>query len=280
MSDRAVFFDRDNTLIEDPGFIDHPDQVKLLPGVVETLRRVRACGHKIVIVSNQSGIARGLFTEEQLARVHDRFRDLLVEQGVTVDAIYYCPYLDGEEAVVEKYRRDSNLRKPQPGMLLEAARKLDLDLAQSWLIGDRPTDIEAGAAAHCRTILVGEDHAAYNGRVRPDHVVPSVLEAARIVEQQQDASSKPQFDHAEQTNLELLREIRDALQRQHRRENQEDFSFIRLIGSLMQMLAIVVALWGVVALFAGHDSHAIARMGLAIFLQMLTISIHLIYRNR
>ena len=280
MPDRAVFFDRDNTLIEDPGFIDHPDQVKLQPEVPEVLRRMRARGYRIIIVSNQSGVARGLFDEGQLARVHDRLRELLAAEDVTIDAIYYCPYLDGEEAVVEQYRRDSPLRKPNPGMLLEAARERNIDLTHSWMIGDRITDVEAGAAARCRTILVGPNRSRYNGRVQPDHVVRSLSEAARVVEEHQDTSRDPGADSAEDRTLELLGEIRDAVQRQSRRENQDDFSLVRLVGSLMQMLAIVVALWSVAALFGGRDSPAVARMGLAIFLQMLAVTIYVVNRRR
>jgi len=280
MGHPAVFFDRDNTLVDDPGFIKHPDQVKLLPGAAKALGRVRACGHKIVIVSNQSGVARGLITEEQLARVHERLGKLLGDQGVGVDAIYSCPYLDGDEAVVEEYRRDSHLRKPEPGMLLKAAREHDIDLSQSWMIGDRSTDVEAGAAAQCRTILVNPDRKPYNGRVQPDHVVRSLLEAARIVEQHAPESKKPSPEPAEVSNRELLTEIRNALLQQHRRASQDDFSLVRLIGSLMQMLAIVVALWGLVGIFGGREVGAIARFGLAIFLQLVAITIHVVTRRR
>ncbi len=279
MSERAVFVDRDNTLIEDPGFINHPAQVKLLPGTVEALRRLRACGYRIIIVSNQSGVARGLLDEEQLARVHNRLRKLLEAQGVVGEAIHYCPYLDGEEAVVEKYRRDSELRKPQPGMLLEAARRRDIDLPRSWMIGDRVSDIEAGAAARCRTVLVSPDRSRYNGRIQPDHMASSLLEAARIVEEHQETSGKPRRDSAEEPDRKLLTEIRDAVQRQQRRDNQDDFSLVRLIGSLMQMLAIVVALWGVVGIFGGQHVAAIPRLGLAIFLQILAFTIYIVRRK-
>ncbi|MFH0980901.1 MAG: HAD family hydrolase [Planctomycetota bacterium] len=277
---RAVFVDRDNTLLDDPGFIDHPDQVRLLPQAAEALRRVRACGYQIIIVSNQSGVARGLFDEAQLARVHDRLRKLLAAEGVTVDAVYYCPYLDGEEAVVEPYRRDSDLRKPQPGMLLQAARERDLDLSQSWMIGDRMTDIEAGAAAHCSTILVGPTPPEYNGRVVPDYVVQSLREAARVVEEYQETSRQSEAGSADESTRQVLTEVRDALQRQQRRESQEDFSFVRLLGALMQMLAIVVALWGVVGIFSGQHVASIPRLGLAIFLQLLAITVHIVERRR
>jgi D,D-heptose 1,7-bisphosphate phosphatase len=150
----AVFVDRDRTLIEDPGYISDPDQVRLLDGAADSLRRFRDAGYTVVIVTNQSGVARGLLTEGDLAIVHQRMRDLLRAEDADVDAIYYCPFLDGPEAVREQYRRDSNLRKPKPGMLLLAAEELGLDLAKSWMIGDSARDVQAGRAAGCRTILI------------------------------------------------------------------------------------------------------------------------------
>jgi D-glycero-D-manno-heptose 1,7-bisphosphate phosphatase len=150
----AVFVDRDRTLIDDPGYISDPDQVRLLDGAAESLRRFRDAGYAVVIVTNQSGVARGLLTEGDLAIVHQRMRDLLRSEGTDVDAIYYCPFLDGPEAVRDQYRRDSNLRKPKPGMLLLAAEELGLDLGKSWMIGDSARDVQAGRAAGCRTILI------------------------------------------------------------------------------------------------------------------------------
>lgn len=281
MSDPAVFVDRDNTLIKDPGFIDRPEQVELLPGTADALSRMRACGYRLIVVSNQSGVARGLIREEQLAQVHDRLRELLAAQGVVVDAIYACPYLDGDQAVVRKYRRDSPLRKPRPGMLLQAACERDLDLARSWMIGDRATDVEAGAAAGCHTILVASEPPPYNGRVEAEHVVASLMEAARIVEEHQEPSRPPvpASDQHEDRTLELLGEIRDALERQHRGQRQEDFSFLRLVGALMQMLAVVAAVWGLVGIFGDAEVAAIPRFALAIFLQLLAVTIRYYLRG-
>ena len=150
----AVFVDRDHTLIDDPGYISEPDQVRLLAGVPPAIARLREAGTPVIVVTNQSGVARGLFTEEQLAAVHQRMQDLLQAEGTGVDAIYYCPYLDGPEAVCEDYRRDSDLRKPKPGLLRLAAREMDLDLKASWMIGDSERDVQAGRAAGCRTVLI------------------------------------------------------------------------------------------------------------------------------
>jgi len=153
MSNTAVFFDRDGTLIHDPGYLSHPDQVELLDGAAEALKEVQLLGYKTVVVSNQSGIARGMLTEETLERIHGRLSELLAQKGASLDGIYYCPY--HPDGAIAKYRRDHGWRKPKPGMLLAAAEEMDLDLAGSWMIGDSSRDIEAGRSAGCMTILVG-----------------------------------------------------------------------------------------------------------------------------
>lgn len=154
MAHRAVFLDRDQTLIHDPGYLADPAAVRLLPGVGAGLRRMAAAGYKLVVVTNQAAIARGLLTEAGLAEIHARLRALLRAEGVELDAIYYCPY--HPEGTVAPYNAEHPERKPSPGMLLRAARELDLDLAQSWMVGDAPRDVEAGRRAGCRTILVAQ----------------------------------------------------------------------------------------------------------------------------
>jgi D-glycero-D-manno-heptose 1,7-bisphosphate phosphatase len=152
MSNKAVFLDRDNTLIEDPGYINNPDQVNLLDGVAEAIIELKELGYKLVVVSNQSAVARGIVTEKILTEIHDRLKQLLAEKGAYLDQIYYCPY--HPEGVVRKYRKESDWRKPNPGMLLTAAEEMDIDLSKSWMIGDSGLDIEAGLRAGCRTIFI------------------------------------------------------------------------------------------------------------------------------
>jgi D,D-heptose 1,7-bisphosphate phosphatase len=152
MANAAVFFDRDGTLIEDPGYLSHPDQVKLLDGAAEVLKEVALLGYKTVVVTNQSAVARGIVSEEMLERIHQRLRELLALKGASLDGIYYCPY--HPDGVIPNYRRDSDWRKPEPGMLLAAAEEMDLDLKQSWIVGDSGRDVEAGCRAGCRTILL------------------------------------------------------------------------------------------------------------------------------
>ncbi len=181
MKATAVFLDRDGTIIEAHGYINDPNQVRLIPGAADAIRRLSEAGHLVVLISNQSGVARGLLDEETLSRVHGRLEELLREEGVSLDGSYYCPYLDGPEAKVDAYRRDSELRKPKPGMLLQAARELNIDLSRSWVIGDSPCDVEAGLRAGCRTILIDRDGSGgINGGVTATHTVSSLYEAARI----------------------------------------------------------------------------------------------------
>jgi D,D-heptose 1,7-bisphosphate phosphatase len=152
MASKAVFFDCDGTLIEDPGYINHPDQVKLLAGVTDAIVELRAMGYKLVVVSNQSGVARGIVTEKVLGQIYDRLKQLLAEKDAAIDRIYYCPY--HPDGVIEKYRKESSDRKPAPGMLLTAAAEMNIDLNQSWMIGNSDRDIEAGLQAGCKTILI------------------------------------------------------------------------------------------------------------------------------
>lgn len=285
---RAVFLDRDKTLIADPGYISQPDQVKLLPGAAEAVRRFRAAGYRVVVVTNQSGVARGLLTEEQLQAVHDRLRTLLRAEGAELDAIYYCPYLDGPEAKVAAYRRKSPLRKPEPGMLLAAAADHQLDLVGSWMIGDGVRDTEAGRRAGCRSVLLigsNESNAesreqASDGRPQggADYTAETLSQAADIVEGNEPMQDEPNEQKTEQTQL--LTEIRDLLESQTRRGSQEDFSFRRLCASIAQMFAIVVCLWGVLALASQDSAAATARFALAVFLQLATIAAWLADRGR
>jgi D-glycero-D-manno-heptose 1,7-bisphosphate phosphatase len=186
MAGKAVFLDRDNTVIEDPGYISDPKVVKLLPGVELALKSLSQCGYKLVVVTNQSGIARGLLTEQTLEMIHSELRRQLSDRGAHLDGIYYCPF--HPEGTIEQYAKESDLRKPQPGMLLLAAKELDIDLSQSWMVGDSARDIEAGQRAGCKTIRVRSraDHHATPGLtededVQADYTVRNLVDAARVV---------------------------------------------------------------------------------------------------
>lgn len=182
MSDKAIFFDRDDTLIEDPGYISSPEQVKLLTGVPRALIELKALGYKLVVVTNQSAVARGIVTEKVLGDIHKRLEQLLAEENAFLDRIYYCPY--HPEGAVKKYRQESELRKPNPGMLLKAAEEMDLDLDRSWCVGNSGSDIEAGLRASCKTILIDPPSRQIRlkpGEPRPDYKAINIKEVVNIV---------------------------------------------------------------------------------------------------
>ncbi len=150
---KAIFLDKDGTLIENVPYNVDPERIRLMPGAVDGLRAWHAAGYKLIVVSNQSGVARGYFSEAALAAVAERLRALLhSEAGVPLAGFYYCPH--HPEAAVPEYRRACTCRKPSPGMLLHAAAAQGLTLADSWMVGDILDDVEAGRRAGCRTVLI------------------------------------------------------------------------------------------------------------------------------
>jgi len=149
---RAAFLDRDGVICEENHYISKPSQFRLLPKVGDAIRLLNEKGFKVVVITNQSGVARGYFTEKDLEQVHKKMKDDLCEKGAELDAIYFCPHHpDGK---IDVYRGDCGYRKPKPSMLELAAAKLNLDLKQSFMIGDKLDDIIAGTKAGCKTILV------------------------------------------------------------------------------------------------------------------------------
>ncbi len=215
---------------------------------------------------------------------------LLNEHGAAIDGAYYCPYLDGPEATVEAYRRDSEQRKPKPGMIWQAAKELDIDLACSWMIGDAARDVQAGERAGCRTMWLTTDSDLISGSdVSPTFVVEDLREAADLVERDMMTSDSDKYDLAQDmietspsddTVVELLKQISDQQNRAHRQASQHDFSLLKLFGTLLQMLAIVVAIWGTMSLLDDNHPAASARLLLACFLQISSISTHVIDHNR
>jgi D-glycero-D-manno-heptose 1,7-bisphosphate phosphatase len=151
---RVVFLDRDGVLIHDTGYPDDPQAISLLQGVGAALRQLRAAGWRLVVVTNQSGVARGKFTIETLCKVNERLCELLAAEGVQLDALYYCPH--HPQATLSDFEVDCDHRKPGAGMLLSAADDLGLDPERCWMVGDRDSDVQAGMAAGCRTVLLGE----------------------------------------------------------------------------------------------------------------------------
>jgi len=198
MNRPAVFFDRDNTLIACDGYLGDPDKVVLVEGAAEAVARVRDMGFAAVVFSNQSGVARGMFPEEAVHAVNHRLDDLLHEEDprATIDRHDFCPY--HPTAKVERYRVDSELRKPKPGMIYQAASVLGLDLKRSWVVGDAPRDIAAGQAAGLRTVLLKiaslppSPATSEGAGATPDFVAASLQEAIDFIDRhRQSAEASP-----------------------------------------------------------------------------------------
>lgn len=169
---RAVFFDRDGTLIYDLGYPREPEKVRLLPGAGEALLELQRQGFCLVLVSNQSGVGRGLLSQEDVERVHRQVVACLAEYGVHLDGAYYCFHAPWEGC---------DCRKPSPGLLLQAAEELDIDLVHSFIVGDKVSDIEAGRRAGCRAILLATNPPSAPLKLAPDFVVADWLEIARCI---------------------------------------------------------------------------------------------------
>lgn len=174
---RYVMLDRDGTLIAERHYLSDPAQVELLPKAVEGLQKLRNLGLGLVMVTNQSGVGRGYFTLKKLEEVHQRLRDLLANHGISLDGIYVCPHVPED---------DCDCRKPRTGLVTKAAAELKFNPSSSFMIGDKPCDIELGQAVKARTFLVRTGYGAKHeaaGTTRADHVVDNILEAAAIIAQ-------------------------------------------------------------------------------------------------
>jgi D-glycero-D-manno-heptose 1,7-bisphosphate phosphatase len=320
MPNKAIFLDRDDTLVEDPGYINNPDQVKLLEGVPEALSELKAMGYKLVVVSNQSAVARGIVTEEVLGQIHKRLEQLLAGKGVSLDGIYYCPY--HPEGVIPKYRRESDHRKPNPGMLLDAAKDMDIDLTESWMVGNGPRDVEAGSRAGCRTILVdsrGHEQKIPPGAPGPDYRAVNLKEVVNIVKMHARSGQKPpiaaspaaqpapQRDEEPQQQLtpptptgseqadpqqtekqptteQLLSSILDQLKLMHRGRifGESDFSIPRFIAGVVQV-AVGFCLLISIWFLLGPDKQTdrlLVALGFAAVLQMTALTLYTMQRPK
>ncbi|MGE5594979.1 MAG: D-glycero-alpha-D-manno-heptose-1,7-bisphosphate 7-phosphatase [Hyphomicrobiales bacterium] len=184
MTNRAVFLDKDGTLVHDVPYNADPARIALMPGALEGLARLADAGYELVVVSNQSGVARGYFPAAALRAVERRLQELAAPAGVRFAGFYFCPHLPGGS--VPRYACECVCRKPRPGLILRAAADLGLDLGGSWLIGDILHDIEAGRRAGCRTVLLDNGHETEwdLGALRTPHILAADLREAadRILE--------------------------------------------------------------------------------------------------
>lgn len=302
MARPAIFFDRDNTLIASDGYLGDPEKVALIDGAADAVARAHQLGFAVVTFSNQSGVARGLFTEEHVHAVNHRMDELLTGQNpaAVIDRHEFCPF--HPQGPVEFYRQDSPRRKPAPGMILSAAEALSLDLSKSWVIGDAPRDIEAGRAAGCHTILFQDPTlsaspaAAATPRVLPDHVVQTLRAAMDVIERDSQseratpnmqpatsaheapaatfsastAASSVDLRRLESLGEQILQQLRPAAVAP---PHDAHFSLSKMTAGIVQVLALAVL---VLAYRAENPQNTLL---LAIMLQLLTIALLIMGRQ-
>jgi D-glycero-D-manno-heptose 1,7-bisphosphate phosphatase len=178
----AVFLDKDGTLLEDVPYNVDPERMRLTPTAAEALGQLDEAGFDLVVVSNQSGVARGMFSAEALEPVRRRLEELFRQSGARLAGFYFCPHLpEGKDL---RYAVTCECRKPAPGLLLRAAADLGLDLSASWMLGDILDDVEAGKRAGCRSILVGTGHETewvWTPHRRPWGMAPDLAAAAGLI---------------------------------------------------------------------------------------------------
>ncbi|MFO7958981.1 MAG: HAD family hydrolase [Candidatus Brocadiia bacterium] len=175
---RAVFLDRDGTLIEDVGYLNRADQLRVLPGVPAALRDLRAAGFLLIVVTNQSAVARGWLTEPKLCAINQRLNAMLRAEGAGLDAFYCCPHLP--DGTVRRYTHECECRKPRPGLLLKAADEWGIDLERSYAVGDSERDVVAGNRTGCHTILIAEGSTGLPDSAA-DECAADLAEAAHLI---------------------------------------------------------------------------------------------------
>ena len=182
----AIFLDRDGTISDEVGYINHLSRLRVFPWSGEAIHKLNLTGRPVVVVTNQSGVARGYFTEKLVRQIHEKIASELAAHDARIDAYYYCPHHPSGR--VAAYRKDCQCRKPSTGMVMEATEEFHIDLPASYVVGDTYRDMQLGFNAGTRTILLmtgyGRGEYEYHRRTwprRPDHVAENLLEAAEII---------------------------------------------------------------------------------------------------
>jgi D,D-heptose 1,7-bisphosphate phosphatase len=188
----AIFLDRDGTVNVERSYITRPEELELLPGVAAAIRELRQAGFLAILITNQSAIARGLATEADIGKVHQRLASELAKSGAALDAVYLCPH-HPDAAVRQDLKIACNCRKPSIGLIQQACRDFDIRLARSWMVGDQTRDMEMARRAELRSILVRTGVAGKDGDfdVQPDHVADDLAAAARLILRNQHALAAP-----------------------------------------------------------------------------------------
>jgi D-glycero-D-manno-heptose 1,7-bisphosphate phosphatase len=197
--ERAVFVDRDGVISEEVGYIGDSEDFRLIPHSAEAVKLINQSGLKIIAITNQSGVARGYFSEEMLGHIHRKMEKLLSDQGAFLDGIYYCPH--HPEATVQAYRMECDCRKPATGLLIQASKEHSIDVSSSYLVGDKRTDIECAHRAGAKGILVltgyGKDELRkFNSAAseQPEYVAADLLDAVQWIIKDK-TSEKPGDPH-------------------------------------------------------------------------------------
>tara|TARA_Y100000310_G_scaffold281278_1_gene301652 strand:- start:421 stop:975 length:555 start_codon:yes stop_codon:yes gene_type:complete len=180
---KAVFLDRDGVINEEVNFLIELEKIALIEGSAEALRNLNNAGYSVIIITNQPAVGRGLATESQITAINNRIVELLGEQGAKIDATYMC--FHHPKHGQGKYKVDCGCRKPKPGMILEAAKDHNIDLSQSFMVGDRTSDIKAGVLSGAKTISVrtgygGAGNDGFNDATH-DYIADNLLEASKII---------------------------------------------------------------------------------------------------
>jgi len=185
----AIFLDRDGTINDEVGYLDNADKLRIIPAAFQAVRLINSSGMRAVVITNQAGVAKGLFTEEFVREINEQIQSALLAQGALIDRFYFCPHHPTEG--IDPYRLICNCRKPEPGLLLQAAVDLNIDLARSYVIGDRLRDVETAHRTGAKGVLVmtgyGQDLMQKSGPDRanelnqPDYIAQDILEAVHWI---------------------------------------------------------------------------------------------------
>jgi histidinol-phosphate phosphatase family protein len=296
--DPAIFLDRDGTLVPDDDRAGNPATVALADGAAPALRRLRDAGFRLVVATNQGGVAQGRFTEADVDAYHRKLSEMLdAASGLkrTVERFYYCPF--HPKGTVPGYTRDHPWRKPKPGMIQQAVQDMELDADRSWIVGDSPRDIEAGRAAGLRTVLVSRDRARI-AEAAPDFSAATMAEAVELILRHRDdaivasavANGAAPIARARRTRAstrklrrdrdgERLRRALGELAEEVRalRLRRSETGAIRLAAMGLQLLTILVA---AVAFLNLSDTETFLRwIAGAALLQLVTATILLFDRS-
>ena len=289
----AVFLDRDGTLVhETANYVTRVEDLHLIDGIGQALRRLRAAGYLLVVVTNQACLAKGLLDEQTLKKIHDRLESLLGEEAVQLDGIHFCG--DYTEGTVEKYIKDSPRRKPQPGMLLEAADQLGIDLSKSWMVGDATRDVQAGSSAGCRTVLLTDPEQIEKGGNAPaditaaDFTAHDLSEAADIIIAEDIGPAESAKPSTKQTpspspvqdeNVRLLADILRELRHQRVAHRHREFSVSKMMAGMLQCTVFLCLVFAYVAFSHWSATSLFVSLAIAMIFQTMVVALLLVHRS-